>query len=117
MKKIILGAIGVSLAVISVCASAETTQPMTMGTKIVVSGQPVVLQKTSGNMYTAPAGLVVSAGGFYYVSLNNRAHACWPTPQSSLAKDRHGVISVTVNNSKTTWYCYEVNPEFFEMKP
>lgn len=101
MKKILF--IIFSFALLNTIAYAE---------KIVITGQPIVLQK-QGDVYYVPSDYQ-STTSYYYVTLNGARQVCYLDKQPTLSALDNSTLIVNYNGSNLNWVCYPLDPNYFQ---
>lgn len=88
---------------------------MTFGAKIIVTGEPIVLEQRD-NVYYPPQTFVPSTS-YTYVSIGGKTKVCYLNPQTALTEMGMVTINVEVQGNVTTWNCYDYNTTYFEARP
>lgn len=102
MKTLVIALTSLFLASFSVIASAD---------KIVISGEPVVVEKQA-DVYV-PATTVTTSDGYYFFSVDNSKRVCYKEVQPSLAKVDLGLFAVKLGNDVVSLHCYDYSPDYF----
>jgi hypothetical protein len=104
-KKIILSFI--ALPIIMTCnVSFAQTQ------KIILRGQPIVIQNQNGVYVPAAA---VTTQDYYYFTIDNTKRVCYPAIQQSLENEKvaYTTYAVRFDTGVVNLYCYDVTPQYF----
>lgn len=101
MKKLLLG---LAITTLSMSAFAD---------KIVVSGDPIMLEK-QGDVYVTPSTTTVTTTeDRYFFTVDNRKQVCYREVQPALASVDLGVIGVKLGTDTVNLHCYSYSPEYF----
>lgn len=85
----------------------------TFGAKIMVTGEPVVLEKR-GEMYFVPVNYSTNAN-YHYVAIDGTNRVCYLEKQPALTSLNTMMIDVNVGGTTASWVCYEYSPDYFDM--
>jgi hypothetical protein len=105
MKQLIIKSVCLSLAVFSSSVFAE---------KLVIKGEPIVLEQKDGT-YIVPDTYKVQ--NFQYVIIDGKKRACFVDKQPDLVNLDVISINVLLGKEKATWNCYSPDPVFFVVQP
>lgn len=81
-------------------------------TKIVITGEPIVLQK-QGDVYYVPNDYK-STTSYYYVNLDGTRQVCYLDKQPELSALNTSTLQVNYNGSALSWVCYPLDTNYFE---
>jgi hypothetical protein len=101
MKKFIVHAVVVSIALFSANAFAE---------KIIIKGNPIVLEK-QGELYVVPETYKVQ--DYQYVEINGVKRACFSDARPDFANLDVVTINIQMGANKSTWNCYAITDNYF----
>lgn len=99
MKKILL-----AISVLLVSAN-------TYADKIIIKGEPVVVEK-QGDVYMVPSTTVVS-GPEYFFTVNNTKQVCYKEVQPALSKVDLGIVAFKIGQDTVSLHCYTYSPDYF----
>jgi len=103
MKNIIAKSMTFCLMIFSVSAFAE---------KIVITGQPITLEKKKGDVYVTPQTYKLTPN-YQYVIIDGKERACFLDKRPDLVNLDVVSINVLVGTEKATWNCYSPDPTYF----
>ncbi|CAM3046185.1 Uncharacterised protein [Legionella steigerwaltii] len=101
MKKLLL--VFFSLMIFNVSSYAE---------KILITGQPVILEK-QGDVYYVPSDYKTTTS-YYYVTVEGGRRVCYMEKQPTLTALDTSTLEVNYNGSTLTWVCYPFDTNYFE---
>ncbi|KTC90513.1 hypothetical protein OQJ18_01315 [Fluoribacter dumoffii] len=80
--------------------------------KIVITGQPVILEK-QGDVYYVPNDYKTTAS-YYYVTVEGAQRVCYIEKQPQLTALDTSTLEVNYNGSTLTWVCYPFDTNYFQ---
>lgn len=101
MKKISLIFISLSFLIFS---------PITLAEKIIITGEPIVIQKQA-DVYV-PAN-VVATQDYYYFTENDTKRVCYKEANPALASIDAGIFSVKLGDEVVKLHCYDFSADYF----
>ena len=101
MKNLFLGAVGSLAMIFSLSANAE---------KIIIHGDPVLLEERSGMYYVPPS---YQPSTYQYVTVDNTRRVCYEEEQPNLVGLDLLLINVDIGGTTTSWNCYYYDPDHF----
>ncbi len=105
---------GILLSAVSMCLLIGSTS--TFADKIMVTGQPVILEQR-GTTYFLPENYQDPKMGYRYVTVGDTSRICYLEKNPALASLDLLVVDVQIGNETQSWNCYKYDTEYFEMKP
>lgn len=98
--------------IIFIILSFALFSTVSYATRIIITGQPVVLEK-QGDVYYVPHDYKTTTS-YYYVSLNGTRQVCYLDKQPDLTSLNTSTLQVNYNGSTLSWVCYPLDPNYFE---